>query len=67
MELHIPLADLDYGPEEEQAVLAVLRRRWLTMGEITQQFETEFAQFTGCKYAFAVANGTVALHLANQA
>jgi dTDP-4-amino-4,6-dideoxygalactose transaminase len=64
MEWKVPLADLDYGPEEEQAVLDVLRRRWLTMGAVTQQFEEEFAQFTGVKYALAVSNATVALHLA---
>lgn len=64
MELRIPLSDLDYGEEEEQAVLEVLRRRWLTMGAVTQDFETEFADFVGAKYAFGVANGTDALHLA---
>jgi dTDP-4-amino-4,6-dideoxygalactose transaminase len=64
MELRIPLSDLDYGEEEEQAVLEVLRRRWLTMGAVTQEFEMEFASFVGAKYAFGVANGTDALHLA---
>jgi len=67
MNWKIPLSDLDYGPEEEQAVLAVLRSKWLTMGEVTQQFEREFAAFTGSKYAFAVSNATVALHLAYSA
>ncbi len=64
MELRIPLSDLDYGQEEEEAVMQVLRSRWLTMGAMTQQFEQEFAALTGAKYAFAVANGTDALHLA---
>jgi dTDP-4-amino-4,6-dideoxygalactose transaminase len=64
MAWRVPLADLDYGEAEEQAVLDVLRRRWLTMGQVTQQFEQEFAQFTGAKYAFAVSNATVALHMA---
>ena len=27
----VPLADIDLGAEEEAAVLAVLRRRWLSM------------------------------------
>ncbi len=39
----VPLADLDYGEEEEQAVLGVLQRRWLTMGAETQAFEQEFS------------------------
>ncbi|OGO34537.1 MAG: DegT/DnrJ/EryC1/StrS aminotransferase [Chloroflexi bacterium RBG_16_57_11] len=64
MELRIPLSDLDFGPEEEQAVLDVLRRRWLTMGAITQEFEKEFADFVGANNAIAVSNGTDALHLA---
>jgi hypothetical protein len=36
MEWRVPLSDLDYGPEEEQAALDVIRRRWLTMGAVTQ-------------------------------
>lgn len=59
-----PLSDVDFGPEEEQAVLDVLRRRWLTMGEVTQEFELEFARFVGVRHALAVSNGTQALHLA---
>ncbi len=63
----IPLFDLDYGQEEEDAVLSVLHSRWLTMGEVTQRFEQAFAEHLGVKHAFAVANGTVALHLACEA
>ena len=64
MNWKIPLADLDYGPEEEQAVLGVLRSKWLTMGAVTQEFEGRFAALTGARYAFGVSNATVALHLA---
>lgn len=64
MEWRVPLADLDYGIEEEEAVLNVLRSRWLTMGGVTQEFEAQFAKLTGSKYAFAVSNATEALHLA---
>jgi dTDP-4-amino-4,6-dideoxygalactose transaminase len=64
MEWRVPLSDLDYGEEEERAVLDVLQRRWLTMGAVTQQFEQEFASFVGAKHALAVTNATVALHLA---
>ena len=60
----IPLADLDFGPEESAAVQKVLESRWLTMGEITQEFEHTFASYNQVKHAFAVANGTAALHLA---
>ena len=64
MELHIPLADLDYGLAEEQAAVEVLRSRWLTMGAVTQEFEAAFARQAGTRHAFAVSNGTHALHLA---
>jgi dTDP-4-amino-4,6-dideoxygalactose transaminase len=64
MEIQIPLSDLDYGPEEEAAALEVIRRRWLTMGEMTQEFEREFAGFINAKHALAVSNCTDALHLA---
>jgi dTDP-4-amino-4,6-dideoxygalactose transaminase len=64
MEWRVPLADLDYGESEKQAVLNVLDSRWLTMGAVTQEFESQFASLTGARYAFAVSNATVALHLA---
>lgn len=63
----IPLADIDIGPEEEAAVVDVLRRRWLTMGEETAAFEADFATLTGSRHAIAVANCTAALHLAGLA
>src|SRR5215208_5140975 len=65
----VPLADLDFGPEEDQAVLAVLHSKWLTMGAVTQAFEQEFAAYHGAPaapapHAIAVSNATQALHLA---
>ncbi len=64
MDWRVPLADLDYGEEEEKAVLDVLRSRWLTMGSVTQAFEEAFAEQSGARHAIAVSNATVALHLA---
>ncbi|MCX7016320.1 MAG: DegT/DnrJ/EryC1/StrS family aminotransferase, partial [Candidatus Sumerlaeota bacterium] len=60
----IPLADLDFGPEESAAVERVLRSKWISMGPETRAFEEEFAAEIGVKHAVAVANGTAALHLA---
>jgi len=60
----VPLFDLDYGPEETKAVCNVLESRWLTMGAVTQEFESRFAQFLGVKHAIAVSNATEALHIA---
>lgn len=60
----IPLADVQLGNEEKNAVLAVMESGWLTMGASTEVFEQAFAQFLGAKHAFAVTNCTAALHLA---
>jgi len=64
MDWRVPLADVALGKEEEDAVLEVLRSGWLTMGAVTQAFEQELAAFVGARHAFAVNNGTAALHLA---
>ena len=58
------LSDIDLGQEEINEVVKVLRSKWLTMGLVTQEFEKQFAMYLGAKYAFAVANGTAALHIA---
>ncbi len=60
----IPLSDIDFGYEETLAVQEVLDSRWLTMGGVTQAFESEFAAFVNTKYALAVTNCTAALHMA---
>ena len=60
----VPLFDTDFGNDEVEAVLRVLNSGWLTMGEVTQQFEAAFADFIGTKHAIAVSNATTALHLA---
>jgi len=64
MEWRVPLADLDFGEEETQAIQSVLSSKWLTMGEVTKHFENEFAKLAHSKFAFAVSNATQALHLA---
>lgn len=64
MDWRVPLADIDFGAEEEVAVAGVLRSRWLSMGAVTREFEDEFAAFTGAKHCLAVTNCTAALHLA---
>ena len=45
----VTLSDIDFGPDEEHAVLAVLRSKWLTVGERTAQFERRFAAHVGAK------------------
>jgi len=50
-----------YGPEEEKAVLDVLRKNAPTSGEACIQFETDFAAYCGTKHARVTSNGTGAL------
>ena len=64
MEYDIPLFALNYGPEEEEAVLATLRSKWISMGPRTAQLEKTFAGMTGSPHAVAVTNCTAALHMA---
>ena len=59
-----PLSDIDFGKEEERAVLRVLRSRWLSTGPVTETFERAFSEYLGGGKAIAVSNGTAALHLA---
>src|SRR5205085_2892819 len=51
------------GPEEERAVLDVLRHGAPTSGEACIQFEKDFAAYCGTAHARAVSNGTAALFL----
>lgn len=59
----IPFHMPSIGPEEEAAVLSVLRSGWLTTGVHAKAFEEEFASFVGAKHALAVNSATSALHL----
>src|SRR6266487_2541959 len=54
----------EYGLEEEQAVLAVLRQGAPTSGEACIQFERDFAAYCGTAHARAVSNGTAAAAVA---
>ena len=59
-----PLSNIDFGKEEEQEVLRVLRSRWLSTGPVTERFEKAFSGYLGGGDAIAVSSGTAALHLA---
>ncbi len=50
---------------EKRYVNKCLDSTWISSkGEFISRFEKEFASFTNSKYAIAVPNGTIALHLA---
>jgi perosamine synthetase len=63
----IPLAKPVLGPEEEAAVIEVLRSGQLSLGPRVPEFEREFAQWVGAAHACAVSSGTAGLHLALRA
>ncbi len=67
MAWEIPLSDICMGDEEITAVTDVLQSGWLSMGPVTERFEDLFARYLGVRYAFAVSNGTAALHIAHRA
>jgi dTDP-4-amino-4,6-dideoxygalactose transaminase len=64
MNWQVPLFDPDLGPEEEQALVDVIRSKWLTMGDRTKEFERRFAAEIGVPVALAVNSATAALHMA---
>ena len=63
----IPVAKPWIGDDEIDAVSRPLRSGWVTQGPEVAAFEREFATFVGAPHACAVANCTVALHLALRA
>jgi dTDP-4-amino-4,6-dideoxygalactose transaminase len=64
MNWRIPLSDIDFDDDEALAVQNVIKSRWLTMGKVTQEFESSFADYVQTGHAIAVTNATAALHLA---
>lgn len=60
----VPLFELNFDARESLAVQSVLDSRWLTMGEQTKSFESEFSQMLGeSVQCFAVSSATAALHM----
>lgn len=59
----VPLADVVVSEEDIAAVAEVYRSGWLSMGPQTEALEQAWRAYTGAPHAFAVANGTAALHL----
>ncbi len=66
--IETPMKTIPYGKqnitaEDIKAVTDVLQSDYLTQGPKIEEFEKAFAEYIGCKYAVAIANGTAALHL----
>ncbi len=65
MDAFIPVANSDVSGNEEKYVVDAIRSTWISSsGTYVTRFEREFAELCGTRAAIAVANGTVALHLA---
>ncbi len=64
--MKIPVFEPVIEQDEIDSVVAALKRGEIsgTFGEALKNFEQQFADYCGCKYGVAVANGTIALHLA---
>ena len=63
----LPFALPDITEEEVEAVVKVLRSRWLTTGKEATLFETEFAEQLGMAHGVALNSCTAALHLGLEA
>ena len=59
----IPYGRHDISEEDISAVVNILKSDYLTQGPTIKEFENNFAEYIGSKYAVAVSNGTAALHL----
>ncbi|MCL2155827.1 MAG: DegT/DnrJ/EryC1/StrS family aminotransferase [Leptospirales bacterium] len=65
--MKIPFHRVDLSSEEIDAVTAVIKSGWLTMGEKTFEFENSFSKYISSSYSIAVNSCTAGLHLALKA
>src|SRR5690554_2905104 len=59
----IPYGRQHITEEDIEVVVEALKSDFLTQGPRIKEFEDNFANYIGSKYAVAVSNGTAALHL----
>jgi len=65
MTYKFPVYQPDLSGNEKKYVTECLDSTWISSkGKYISEFESKFAEFIGVKYAAAVPNGTIALHLA---
>ena len=60
----IPISKPILENEEKLAVLRMFDSEFLAQGKKVEEFERNFAQYIGVKYAIATSSGTTSLHLA---
>jgi len=59
----IPLSSPDIIDKDIEAVVGVMKTRYLSIGPKVVEFEKKMGSFAGTRYAVAVNSGTSALHL----
>ena len=61
--MQVPLSSPDIIEKDIEAVVGVLKTRFLSIGPKVKEFEEKMKNYAGTKYAVAVNSGTSALHL----
>ena len=61
--MQVPLSSPDIVEKDIEAVVGVMKTRYLSIGPKVVEFEKRMSEYTGVKYAVAVNSGTSALHL----
>ncbi len=61
--VQVPLSSPDIVEKDIEAVVGVMKTRYLSIGPKVEEFEKRMGSFAGTRYAVAVNSGTSALHL----
>lgn len=61
--VQVPLSSPDIVEKDIEAVVGVMKTRFLSIGPKVVEFEKKMREYAGTKYAVAVNSGTSALHL----
>ncbi|GAF78284.1 unnamed protein product, partial [marine sediment metagenome] len=61
--MQVPLSSPDIIEKDIEAVVGVMKTRFLSIGPKVVEFEKRIGEYVGTKYAVAVNSGTSALHL----
>jgi len=63
VQMKVPLSSPDIIEKDVEAVVGIMKTRFLSIGPKVVEFEKKMGSFAGTKYAVAVNSGTSALHL----
>jgi len=63
IQMKVPLSSPDITEKDIEAVVGVMKTRFLSIGPKVLEFEKRMGSYAGTKYAVAVNSGTSALHL----